>query len=500
MSGRNLLRVSVLVVAMVGCATMSLSVMGQGKRPNVVFILTDDQRWDCVGHAEKPYLGIKTPHIDRLAKEGAVFRNAFCTTSLCSPSRASLLSGLYAHTHQVINNFTDYPRDLPSYPKQLKASGYETAYVGKFHMGEEDDSPRPGFDYWVSHKGQGQYPENTFNINGTRETKKGYYTTVVTDFATEWLKGRSKEKPFLLILGHKAPHGPFVPDEPYKHTYDDVAIEYPKSGFNLAGKPKWIEERLDTWHGIYGPLYGFRKEFPDRSPGGVKIFGEFVRSYVGTINSVDDSVGRVYETLKGMGELDNTLIVFTTDNPFLLGEHGMIDKRTMHEESIRIPLVMRYPARIKAGTEAKEMVLTVDLAPSILDLVGAEGLKNIHGKSVRPLLEGKSDGWRKSWFYEYNYEKQFPYTPNVRGVRTEEWKYVHYPHGDGNPDRHKAELYDVKEDPGELKNLIDDARYGAKVEELKKELSRLMQETGALPDKMPIDEGIKTELPEKSIR
>lgn len=476
-----------------------LSAQIRGRRPNVVFILTDDQRADCLGSHEKPYLGIKTPHLDRLASEGARFRNAFCTTSLCSPSRASMLSGLYAHTHKVINNFTDYPADLPSYPRQLREAGYETAYIGKFHMDEQSDEKRPGFDYWISHKGQAKYTDNVFNVNGQRVERKEYYTHVVTEYATQYIR-QKHDKPFCMILGHKAPHGPFVPEEKYAHTYGNVDIRYPESAFDLAGKPKWIEERLDTWHGIYGPLYGFREKFPNRTPEDVKTFAQFVRSYVGTINSVDDSVGEVYRALQETGQLDNTIIIFTTDNPFLLGEHGMIDKRTMHEESIRIPLLVRYPAAIKAGTVIDEMVLSVDLAPSIVDLCGAPAMKNIHGQSVVPLLSGQATNWRKSFLYEYNYEKQFPYTPNVRGVRTPSWKYVHYPHGDGGPDRHKAELYNLEADPQERKNLIDDPAAAGVLALLKVELNRLMQQTGALPDPMPLDEGIKTELPEKSIR
>ena len=468
-------------------------------KPNVVFVLTDDQRWDAFGAEEKPLLGIKTPNLDRLAAEGAKFDKMFVTTSLCSPSRASFLSGLYAHTHKVVNNFTDYPTKLDSYPRKLQGAGYETAYIGKWHMGEDDDSRRPGFDYWITHKGQGKYYDTTFNVNGDRRVVKGYYSTVVTDMAVDWLKKRDN-KPFLLILGHKAPHGPFIPEKKYLKTYENVKIPYPDTGFKLDTKPKWIQQRLDTWHGIYGPLYGFRKDFPDRSAKGVDIFGTFVRSYTGTINSVDDSVGRVYDALKKTDKLDNTLFIFTSDNSFLLGEHGMIDKRTMHEESIRVPLIVRYPKLIKPDTKIEQMVLNIDAAPSILDICGVPGLVKIHGRSWKPLLAGKTDGWRKSWYYEYNYEKQFPYTPNVRGVRTDNWKYVHYPHGDGTPDKHMAELYDLASDPQERTNLINVPKHAAKVTELKAELARLMRETGGLPDKMPIDQGVKTELPDEKIR
>jgi len=480
--------------AVAGCA-------GEGarpeRRPNVVFILTDDQRWDTMSCAGHPFL--KTPHLDRIAAEGARFTNMFVTTSLCSPSRASFLSGLYAHSHGVVNNFTDYPSEMTSFPMRLQQEGYETAYIGKWHMGEASDEKRPGFDYWVSHKGQGKYFDNEFNVDGTRQVKKGYYTHRVTDMAVEWLK-RPHTKPFLLILGHKAPHTPFTPEPKYEHLFDDIDIPYPKSAFALEGKPDWVKQRIDTWHGIYGPIYGYRKKFPDTRPESVRDFARFARSYLATIKSVDDSVGRVYEALKETGRLDNTLLVFAGDNGMFLGEHGMTDKRTMHEESIRVPMLVRYPALAKAGTVIEQQVLNIDLAPSVLEVCGARPLANIHGRSWKPLLAGDAAGWRTAWFYEYNYEKQFPYTPNVRGVRTDEWKYVHYPHGDGGPDRHMAELYNLKDDPGEAKNLIDDPACADTVARLKKELARLMEETGALPDTMPLDEGVKKELPEESIR
>ncbi len=468
------------------------------RRPNVVFILTDDQRWNALGCAGHPFL--KTPNLDRLAADGARFANCFCTTSLCSPSRASMLSGLYAHAHGVTNNFTDYPNDLPSFPRQLQDAGYATAYIGKWHMNEHSDERRPGFDFWASHKGQGKYYDTEFNINGSRSVLKGYYTTRVTDLAIDWLRQQRPDRPFLLMLGHKAPHSPNTPEPHYEHLFDNVRIEYPSTAFALEGKPDWIRQRLDTWHGIYGPLWGFRKEFPDRSPAGGAAFAAFCRAYYATIKSLDDSVGRIYAALQQMGQLDNTLIIFVGDNGFFLGEHGMMDKRTMHEPSIRIPLLARYPALIRPRTVVERMVLNVDLAPTILDICNAPQLPKVHGQSWRRLLSGDATGWRNSWFYAYDYEKQFPYTPNVRGVRTDDWKYIHYPHGDGGPDRHKAELYHLKSDPLETKNLIDDPAHATKVAELKAELRRLMAAAGALPDRMPLDEGVKTVLPEKSIR
>jgi N-acetylglucosamine-6-sulfatase len=469
--------------------------------PNVVLVLTDDQRADAVGYHPRPLLGIETPHIDRLAAEGARFDNMFVTTSLCSPSRASFLSGTYTHTHGVRDNFTDYPHQLQSFPRLLQKAGYITAYIGKWHMGEDDDSRRPGFDYWVTHKGQGKYYDTLFNVNGERKTVAGSYTDRVTDMALDWLAQREQGKPFALIVGHKAPHGPFVPEPRYARLYDDVAYPYPASGFALDDKPAWIKQRLPTWHGIYGPLYGFREDFPNTRPEAVADFERFVRSYVATINSVDDSVGRLYAALERSGELDNTIFIFASDNGFLFGEHGMIDKRTMHEASIRVPLVVRYPASIKPGTVVQEHVLSLDLAPSVMEMTVGQAMDNIQGLSWASLASGNAGAWREAWLYEYNYEVQFPYTPNVRGIRKGDWKYVAYPHGDGGPLRHmEEELYNMAADPAESQNLAADPDTLEKLVEMRAALDSLLARSGALPDIMPIDQGIKGELPEESIR
>jgi len=330
--------------------------------------------------------------------------------------------------------------------------------------------------------------------------KKGYYTHVVTDMALDWL-AKPRKKPFLLMLGHKAPHSFYVPEPKYANAFDDVKVEYPKSAFDLDDKPEWFKIRLHTWHGIYGPLFDFRKKFPDERPEAVKDFAAMTRAYWATLRSVDDSVGRLVAALEKAGQLDNTLIIYAGDNGLLNGEHGMVDKRTMHEPSIRVPLIVRYPGLTKKPRVVEKMVLHVDMAPSILDICGVEPLKDIHGKSWKRLAQGEDvKDWRTSWFYEYNYEKQFPYTPNVRGVRTDDWKYTRYPHGDGKPDRHKAELYYLKGDPEESLNVIDDPRAVGKVKELRGELERLMKTVGLEKDEMPLDEGIKKELPDLKIR
>ena len=450
-------------------ASETVAAEADSARPNVLVILCDDLRWDALGVVQREqgsaalFPWFRTPNLDRIADEGARFANMFCTTSLCSPSRASILGGQYARQHKVLNNFTDFPQELPSYPRRLQAAGYETAYIGKWHMGEDDDQQRSGFDYWMSHKGQGNYWDNEFNINGKRQVLKGYYTSVVTDAAVRWLSGEHA-KPWLLVLGHKAPHGgPIVPEPKYEHAFDGEKIVRPANADNYRpdqGKPAWLEKSYPTWHGLGGPLYG------------QKDYGKFVRAYLGCVASVDESVGRIYRALAETGQLDRTLLLFTGDNGFALGEHGRTDKRTAYEESLRVPLLVRYPSLAKPGTVIRQMALTLDIAPSIVDICRAGAMESAAGQSWRRLLTGEQVAWRTDFLYEYNYEKQFPYTPNVRAIRTDGWKYIRYPHGDGGPDRHQDELYDLHSDGLEMRNLAADPKYAQRVKELQNLLTR----------------------------
>jgi N-acetylglucosamine-6-sulfatase len=351
-------------------------------------------------------------------------------------------------------------------------------------MGEDNDEQRPGFDHWMSHRGQGNYFDNEFNFDGTRRKVPGYYTTVVTDHAVEWLR-QPHDRPWLLILGQKAPHGgPIQPEPRFEHALDAFPVQPPANADNYRaaeGKPAWLEESYPTWHGAGGPLYG------------QKQYDRFVRAYLATLLSVDESVGRVYEALRATGQLDRTLIVFTSDNGFVLGEHGRVDKRTAYEESLRVPLLVRYPPQVKAGQVVSNLVLSLDLAPSVLDFCGAPSLRGIQGKSWKPLAQGRPAAWREAFLYEYNYEKQFPYTPNVRAVRTADWKLIRYPHGDGTPDRFTAELYDLRRDPLELRNRIDDPAAAKALKQLRRELERQSRLAG--PDAMPVYEGIVNVLP-----
>lgn len=423
-------------------------------RPNILFILTDDQRFDALGTAGHPYL--KTPNLDALAAEGVMFENAFVTTSLCSPSRASILTGLYGHAHGVLDNVTEMDPALPTFPSMLHDAGYETAFVGKWHMGGASDEPRPGFDHWVSFKGQGVYRDPVFNVNGVRAKEEGYVTDLITDHAVEWLErlrhadynvhdekrppGRL-HPPFLLYVSHKAVHAEFDAADRHCGTYANV--EHPRpdtmadTDENYRGKPDWVRRQRDSWHGV------------DLMYNGTTDYDRFVRDYAETMLAVDDSVGRLLDKLRALGELDRTLVVFTSDNGFQFGEHGLIDKRTMYEASIRVPMIARCPALFSGGRRAREMALNVDLAPTFLEAAGVPVPESMHGRSLLPLLRAEGVPWRDAFLYEYFWERGFPQTPTVLGVRTDRYKFMQT-HGVWD----RLELYDLANDPDERNNLL----------------------------------------------
>lgn len=428
------------------------SVFGSAERPNFVFILTDDQRYDAMSCAGHPFLC--TPNMDRIAGEGARLTNAFVTTSLCSPSRASFLTGRYAHSHGIRDNRTHFSDDIPTFPQVLQKGGYETAFIGKWHM-DGQEGPRPGFDRWVALKGQGPYFNPTLNFDGEKEKIRGYTTDVLTNYAVDWLK-QPRKSPFCLYLSHKAVHGPWTPPVRHSKLFEDVPVTRPASmDDNLEGKPGWFEERLKTHHGTKGG-----KEYED-----------FIRNYNRMLVGVDISVGRVLSALEDLGVLDNTVVVFTSDNGYFHGEHKLLDKRAMYEESIRIPLVVRYPPVIRPGTLIHRMVLNIDICPTFLDLADAEIPDGVQGRSIRPLLQGRTSGWRSDWLYEYWHERPYA-TSTIRGVRTERWKYIEYPETE-----YTSELYDLKNDRVELRNLINDSACAGVLADMRSRLQRLLVET-----------------------
>jgi N-acetylglucosamine-6-sulfatase len=451
MSGHSYARRRFLKAAGFGAAvlTMPKSMFAgaqAARRPNIVFILTDDQRYDAMSCAGHPWL--KTPNMDRLAKEGVLFNNAFVTTSLCSPSRGSFLTGCYAHTHEVFANSGRDPNpSIPTFAQLLRKAGYETAFIGKWHMAGAD-SPRPGFDHWVSFSGQGRYDANKLNVDGKTVRSEIYITDELTNYAVRFLK-EEYTRPFMLYLSHKAVHAPFKPAKRHENLYSDVEIKSQHNpNDNLDTKPEWGRKMDKKWKS--------------------QILG-----YMQALVAVDESLGRVLEALEDKNILDNTVVIFAGDNGYFHGEHGGLwDKRAAYEPSIRIPLLMRYPRLARPASTCDEMVLNIDLAPTLLELAGVPIPATMQGRSWLSVLKGQRG--RKSFLYEYFAEADRRFRrPTVLAVRTKQWKYVTYPLADGLTD----ELYDMKNDPEELNNLIAEPERADVVGRMKAELERLKTET-----------------------
>jgi N-acetylglucosamine-6-sulfatase len=443
----------------------------QTRKPNIIFIITDDQRWDSLGATGSTLA--KTPNIDRLAREGASFRNFFTTTPLCSPSRASFLTGRYAHTHGVINNdkigLDVISHTLMTFPRRLREAGYETAFIGKWHMGP-DDSRRPGFDHWISFKGQGMYLDPVVNINGEQRQLDGYMTDWLNRWALEFVE-RSRAKPFMLYLSHKAVHAPYLPAKRHEALYGDAEFIPPASADDdLSGKPvlRRTVEPID-----WTQLEGVTPEPPESRRGRAKDPDSIVRDQLRCLAAVDDGVGMLLQELKRRGLLENTIIIFTSDNGYLLGEHRQFDtKRFAYEESLRVPFIIRYPRLINAGTTIDALTLNIDVAPTLLELAGAEPLEEVQGMSFVPLLRDRNAKWRESFMAEYFMEKVVPRAPSWQAVRTTRWKYIHYAGLEG-----MDELYDLQNDRREMRNLISDASAQSTLRQMRTELERLKRET-----------------------
>jgi N-acetylglucosamine-6-sulfatase len=439
-----------------------------GKKPrNVIFILSDDHRYDFMGFLGKPKF-LETPNMDRLAREGAYIKYATVTTSLCSPSRASILTGQYAHRHGVVDNNTRVPQGTRFFPQDLQKAGWQTAFMGKWHMGHASDEPRPGFDRWISFRGQGVYYNPTFNIDGEQVKREGYVSDLLTDYALDWLEnGRDRDKPFMLYLSHKAVHAMFEPAKRHLGKYQNVKIEYPENMAdteeNYKGKPRWVREQRNSWHGV------------DYMYHGQMDFDTFYRRYCETLLSVDDSIGRIIKYLEDKHLAEDTLVMYMGDNGFVLGEHGLIDKRHMYEESMRVPFLAWCPGMIRPGSVIEELIQNIDIGPTILDISGLSTPARMDGKSFLPILQGKKIPWRDAAFYEYYWERNFPQTPTTHGVRTDRYKYIHY-HGIWDID----ELYDLKEDPHEMHNLIDSPEHQKLIKQLNNRMFDWLEKTDGM--------------------
>ncbi|HZI59204.1 MAG TPA: sulfatase [Pyrinomonadaceae bacterium] len=444
----------------------------QQRPPNIVFILVDDLRWDDIGVAGHPF--VKTPNIDRLGNEGALFRNAFITDPLCSPSRASFLTGQYPHTHGITDNVnrSAASHQLTTFPFLLRQSGYTTAFIGKWHMGN-DDSRRPGFDRWVSFKGQGSYLNPEINDDGKDVKPNGYITDLLTGYAIEFIK-RRHDKPFLVYLAHKAIHPEvmqhddgsvnlahaeqFIPAQRHRNLF--IGEKIPRRP--NAGRPPTGKRALERKIGDLPPLSA-----------NTATSDEAVLGRLRSLMAVEEGVGEILNALKETAQLDNTVIVFTSDNGYFYGEHGLsVERRLAYEESIRMPLLIRYPKAVKSGVVRDEFALNIDLAPTLLELAGVSASIRMEGRSLVPLLKGAKTEWRKSFLVEYYSDKVFPRVRQMgyKAVRNERWKYIHYFELEG-----MDELYDLKADPYEIKNIIRQPSAAKIVEAMKQEMDRLLK-------------------------
>ncbi len=446
----------------------------RGERPNILVVVVDDLATGVVGEGSRfPFL--QTPCLDALEREGASFTESFVPTSVCSPSRASLLTGTYPHTHGVlINDVKDLGPELPNFPSLLKSSGYETGFVGKWHMDNARSGPRLDFDTWLSFAGQGVYENPVLNENGREVEADGYVTDLLSEYAADFIQ-TPRDKPFCLIVSHKAAHVPFEAAARHWLAFAGARLPEPLNfGETFEDKPAWQRRYKlcglgpETWEVCDPDAVPALLPLEPWNPQDHELL-----TYLRTLLAVDEGTQLLLEALESVAQLENTLVVFTSDNGFLLGAHRLQDKRVMYEESLRVPLFMRYPKRIKAGLRPPEMVSSLDLAPTILELAGVDVPETMQGRSLRPLLEGEGVAWRDALLYEY-FQEYGPGVPTILGVRTQRWKYVSYP--DLLDDI--SELYDLKDDPGELRNLIGDSRYATVIRMMQGRLEAQLTRTG----------------------
>ena len=473
----------------VSAATTSIS-----SRPNILFIMADDH----AAHALSCYGSKinKTPNLDRIAHDGMRFRNCFVVNSICTPSRAAILTGKYSHINGV-TVFNRFDGSQPTVAKMLQAAGYHTGMIGKWHL----TSDPTGFDYWSILPGQGVYHNPDFIEMGMRKNMPGYATDIITDLSLEFLKSRPKEKPFFLMCHHKAPHRPWEPDEKHAHMYDEVDIPEPKT-FNddyktrsdaaaeatmridknlnrtdlkvqvpsdLKGKElqEW-KQKVDMEMEV--SMNGEKKTLTGQALKHWK-YEKYIKDYLRCIASVDDNVGRLLDYLDQAGPKENTMVIYTSDQGFFLGDHDWFDKRFMYEESLRMPFLIRYPGKIKPGTVNDGMILNVDFAPTFLEYTGLPVPSDIQGCSFLPLLSGKHPrNWRTSMYYRYYHYPGDHQVQQHYGVRTERYKLIYFHRLD------QWELFDLRKDPHELKNVYADRSYAGTVRKLKAELVRLRTE------------------------
>ncbi len=477
------------------------------QRPNIVFIMSDDHAYQAI--SSYGYGLNHTPHIDQLAKKGILFRNAFVTNSLCAPSRAAILTGKYSNLNGIRGNGEEqFDGSQLTFPKLLQHAGYQTALIGKWHLGSDPT----GFDYWNIIPGQGDYYNPDFIDNGVKGVVKGYVTDLTTDFALKWLDHRDSARPFCVLIWNKAPHRNWMPAIKYLHEFDNMQIPLPSSFFDNYGTrtkaaheqqmevgksltPNYdLKENFNTdipdqlldasWKGIFGRLSPeeqqmFKEAYTPKNDAFRKagLSGEalatwkyerYIKDYLSCIKSVDDNVGRLTDYLKENGLDKNTIVIYSSDQGFYLGEHGWFDKRFMYEQSFKTPLIVSWPSEIKFGTVNKDLVMNIDIAETLLDAAKVSIPTSMQGKSMLPLLKGKTPGnWRKSVYYHYYESGDEHNVAKHIGVRTDRYKLIWF------YENREWELYDLLNDQNELHNVYDQVEYKDIQKKLKKQLIRL---------------------------
>jgi arylsulfatase A-like enzyme len=459
-------------------------VAAEPARPNILYIMADDH----AAHAISAYGSKlnKTPNIDRIAKDGMGFTNCFVTNSICTPSRATIITGKYSHMNGV-PVFNHIDGSQPTLPKYLQAAGYHTGMIGKWHLGSEPT----GFAYWNILPGQGVYHDPVFITKDGKKKHPGYCTDIITDFALEFLKDRPKDKPFFLMCHHKAPHRPWDPDEKHKKMFENVQVpEPPPETFNDDYATRSDAAREATMRIDRDLNARDLKEKPPEGLTGVALkkwkYQRYMRDYLACVASIDDNVGRVLDYLDKNGLAENTIVVYTSDQGFFLGEHNWFDKRFMYEESLRMPFLIRWPGKVKAGSVSDGMILNVDFAPMMMDAAGLKTPADMQGKSFLPLLKGeKPKDWRTSMYYRYyHYPMHHQVQPHY-GLRTDRYKLIFY------NKINQWELFDLEKDPYELKNVYADPANADTVKKLKDEMYRLKKELkdeNQFEDKLPKDD------------
>ena len=458
--------------------------------PNILFIMSDDH----ASHAMSCYGSRinETPNLDRIAEQGMRFDSCFCTNSICTPSRATILTGTYSHVNGVTTLASKLDGRLPTFPKALRQRGYQTAIVGKWHLGHGPEHDPTGFDYWSVLPGQGDYHDPKMIEMGEEKVFPGYVTDVITDLSLEWLRTRDRSRPFCLLTHHKAPHRPWDPDDSHAAMYENVEVPEPETFDDdyanraaAAGEARMRVGRDMTPRDLKVPAPA------DLTPEEEKgwEYQRYIKDYLRCVASIDDNVGRMLDYLDEEGLADNTVVVYTSDQGFFLGDHGWYDKRFMYEESLRMPLLVRYPPEVEAGAANDRMVLNVDFPPTLLDLARVDVPENMQGASFRPLLRGEGVAdWQTSMYYRYWMHLAHHNVYAHYGIRTHDHKLIYYyadaldqPGAIDDSRESEWELFDLEADPLELNSVYDDPGYADVVRDLKAELRRLQTKLGDEP-------------------